>query len=460
MANVLETIVEFKKQELIERKKALPLEEFIHQLTPSTKSLYTALGEETTGFIFECKKASPSKGLIREHFDLDEILHAYTPYASAISVLTDEKYFQGHYNYLKYVATQVTQPVINKDFFIEPYQVHLARYYHADAILLMLSVLSDDEYEELAQLAQSYQLDVLTEVSNQEEAQRAVKLGAKIIGINNRNLRDLSTDLAATEALAPYLTALSPNARIISESGIYTHQDVLRLSPLCDGFLVGSSLMAQSNLEVAVKELVFGATKICGITSVNDALAVTSSGASWMGLIFAKKSKRCITLATAKEIVNQVPFRYVAVVIDKPISDLLTLVDTLDLSAVQLHGSEDQAYIDQLRQSLPEHCQIWKAIGVGDTMPDISYTNVDLVLFDCKVGEQSGGTGQQFDWRRLSDMEMPTNFAIAGGLNPQNAQQAIQFKPSMLDVNSGVESSPGIKDHQLLTQLFLGLRNY
>ena len=152
---------------------------------------------------WNAKKASPSKGLIRENFDLDEIIQAYSPYAACISVLTDEKYFQGKFEYLEYVRSRVTQPVINKDFFIDPYQIYLARYHNADAVLLMLSVLDDTQYTELAALAEQYQLDVLTEVSNEPEVLRACALKAKIIGINNRNLRDLSTDLATTERLVP-----------------------------------------------------------------------------------------------------------------------------------------------------------------------------------------------------------------------------------------------------------------
>lgn len=460
MANVLEKIVEHKRLEVAEREQQLPLSTFIDSLTPSTKSLYDALKSAPTGFILECKKASPSKGLIREPFDLDEIISAYTPYAAAISVLTDEKYFQGHYDYLQHVSAHVPQPVINKDFFIAPYQVHLARYYQADAILLMLSVLSDEEYQTLASLAEQYQLDVLTEVSNEEEAQRAVNLNAKIIGINNRNLRDLSTDLATTEALAPYLRLNAPEAVIVSESGIYTHDDVLRLATLSDGFLVGSSLMAQQNLPNAVKELVFGKVKVCGITNDDDAKAVASTGATWMGLIFAEKSKRCISLETAKHIVETVPFNYAAVVVDSAIEEVLELATTLNLSAVQLHGREDQAYIDALRQQLPPTCQIWKAVGVTASIANQAYNNVDLVLFDCKVGEQSGGTGQQFDWQLLTEHSTDQAFAIAGGLNPDNVQQAMHYRPDLLDVNSGIEQSPGVKDRVLLEQLFIRLRDY
>ena len=116
--NVLEKIVADKEIELAQRKQDLPLDTFVSTLSPSKKSLFDALNEPNAGFILECKKASPSKGLIREVFDLDEILEAYTPHAAGISVLTDEKYFQGTYDYLDYVTQRVSQPVLNKDFFI------------------------------------------------------------------------------------------------------------------------------------------------------------------------------------------------------------------------------------------------------------------------------------------------------------------------------------------------------
>ena len=264
MANVLEKIVADKREEVAARKDALRLESFKADLVPSEKSLFAALSEPNAGFIFECKKASPSKGLIREKFDLDEILAAYTPYAAGISVLTDEKYFQGKFEYLAYVTERVAQPVLNKDFFVDTYQVYLARHYNADAVLLMLSVLSDEEYRALADVAHSLSLDILTEVSNEEEMERAIALKANIIGINNRNLRDLSTDLATTERLVPMLEKASHDYVVISESGIYTHQDVLRLAPISQGFLVGSALMAEDDLPRAVKTLVNGGVKVCG----------------------------------------------------------------------------------------------------------------------------------------------------------------------------------------------------
>ena len=464
MQNVLAKIVDDKRIEIAKREADFPLTEFKDQLTPSTKSFYDALNQPNAGYILECKKASPSKGLIRPIFDLDEILGAYKEIAACLSVLTDEKYFQGTYEYLSYVTSHVDIPVLNKDFFVNEYQIYLARYYQADAVLLMLSVLDDATYTQLSQCAESLDLDVLTEVSNAEETRRAVALGAKIIGINNRDLRDLSTDLGTTERLVPLLTELGHNGLMISESGIYTRADIARLAPLVNGFLVGSALMGQSDLTRAVRQLAYGTVKVCGITQAQQALAISQQPVSYMGLIFAAQSKRCVTLAQAQHIVDVAPFNYVGVFVNETIETIITYVKQLQLCAVQLHGDEDQDFITRLRGQLPEYCQIWLALGVSEALPSLLYTDVDMMLLDCQVTHagqtEKGGTGQQFNWSILADIEDKSRIGLAGGLSPENIIQALATGVSLLDVNSGVESAPGDKSLSHITQLFSQLRTY
>lgn len=463
MANVLEKIVEDKRAELSERKAKLPLASFKAKLSPSDRSFYAALKQPNAGYVFECKKASPSKGLIRENFDLDEIIDAYGPYAACISVLTDEKYFQGKFEYLEYVRARVTQPVLNKDFFVEPYQIYLARHHNADAVLLMLSVLDDEEYQQLADIAQEYQLDVLTEVSNEEEVHRALALNAKIIGINNRDLRDLSTDLATTERLVPLIKNSGHECVVISESGIYTNQDVRRLAPMVDGFLVGSSVMAEQNLSSAVKKLIYGTTKVCGITRIEDAQYIQTSGANFMGLIFATQSKRHVSLEQAKLLTQAVPFDYVGVFVDADVPLVIDYASELGLAAVQLHGRESQSYIDELRKGLPTNCEIWKAVGVEKSIPNIDFQQIDRILLDCKIGQQSGGTGQAFDWQiiqSLCDSPLAASLMLAGGLTPDNILEAVNQPVIGLDINSGVESSPGVKDKIKLARTYTALRTY
>ncbi len=464
MQNVLAKIVDDKRVEVAAREAELPLSSFKAQLTPSKKSFYDALNNTNAGYILECKKASPSKGLIRPIFDLDEILESYLEIAACLSVLTDEKYFQGTYEYLDYVTSKVDIPVLNKDFFVNEYQIYLARHYNADAVLLMLSVLDDESYTRLSDCAASLHLDVLTEVSNEDEARRAVALGAKIIGINNRDLRDLSTDLGTTERLVPLLKELGHSGLLISESGIYTRADIARLAPYVDGFLVGSALMAQNDLTSAVRQLAFGTVKICGITDPQQALAISAQPVSYMGLIFAPKSKRYISIETAQQIVTTAPFNYVGVFVDESIETIVAYAKQLQLKAVQLHGSEDQDFVTRLRAQLPEFCQIWLALGVDLNVPSLTYHDVDLILLDCQintaVSSEKGGTGQQFDWSLLNDIADKSKIGLAGGLTPDNITLALATQVRLLDVNSGVESAPGDKSLSHITQLFSQLRTY
>jgi indole-3-glycerol phosphate synthase/phosphoribosylanthranilate isomerase len=457
MAEVLAKIVRDKYQWVEARKQQQPLNEFKDALTASDRSFYDALTQEQTVFITECKKASPSKGLIRDDFDLEYIASVYNNHANAISVLTDEKYFQGDFEFLPKVRSIAKQPILCKDFMVDTYQVYLARHYSADAILLMLSVLNDDEYRELAEVAHSLGMGVLTEVSNEEELHRAVGLDAKVIGINNRNLRDLSTDLNRTKELAPLLRELAPNAVVISESGIYTHQQVRDLATFADGFLIGSSLMAEENLELAVRKVTLGENKVCGLTHPDDAAKAYQAGAVFGGLIFVEASKRCVDLEAARLTMSGAPLKYIGVFQNHNQSSVINAVKELGLYGVQLHGDESQQYVTELAGQLPEHVEIWKAYGVEDSLPTLLDSHVSRHLLDAKVGSQTGGTGQVFDWQLINDQ---SSVMLAGGLNPDNAQQAAALGCLGLDLNSGVETAPGKKDAEKLNQAFAAIRHY
>ncbi|MBY5993838.1 bifunctional indole-3-glycerol-phosphate synthase TrpC/phosphoribosylanthranilate isomerase TrpF [Ferrimonas balearica] len=418
---------------------------------PSERSLFEALKAKPTGFILECKKASPSKGLIRADFDPVAIGTVYDRYAAGISVLTDEEFFQGDFEYLKAVREAVSVPVLCKDFIIDVRQLRLARHLGADAALLMLSVLDDTLYRTLAEEADALGLDVLTEVSNQAEMTRAIALGAKIIGINNRDLRDLSIDLATTERLAGQV----PDDRVvISESGIYTHAQVRRLAPHADAFLVGSSLTEQDNVDLACRQLIFGPVKVCGLTRPEDAQAVAQAGGSYGGLIFAAKSPRCVTPEQADTVRAAADLRYVGVFVNDTIERVAQLAQRLDLFAVQLHGSEDEAYVEALRRQIGE-TQIWKAVK-----PDGSHSvrNADRILFDSAKAGQFGGTGSVFDWTLVGSERAEA--MLAGGLGPDNVADAAQAGFYGLDLNSGVEQSAGIKDADKIQSCLAAVRQY
>lgn len=449
---VLTKIVADKALWVAERKQQQPLDSFQDQLVPTQRDFYRALRGPRTAFILECKKASPSKGVIRENFDPQQIAGVYKHYASAISVLTDEKYFHGSFDYLPIVSKVATQPVLCKDFIIDPYQIYLARFYQADACLLMLSVLDDEQYRALAAVAHSLNMGVLTEVSNEDELERAIALKAKVVGINNRDLRDLSITLERTRQLAPRLPR---DVTVISESGINHYAQVRELSHYANGFLIGSALMGEANLTQAVRRVLLGENKVCGLTRAEDAQAAYSAGAIYGGLIFVPTSPRRVDEQQAAAVIANAPLRYVGVFRDQTIDEIAAKVGTLGLAAVQLHGNEDQTYITALRQTLPDHVAIWKALSVGETLPERNLQHVDKYLLD----NDQGGSGQRFDWGLLAGQALD-NVLLAGGLNENNCQSASKLGAAGLDFNSGVEVAPGIKDTHKLAAVFETLRAY
>lgn len=449
---VLATIVQDKAVWLAARQQQQPLATFQDEIKPATRNFYHALQGARTAFILECKKASPSKGLIREDFDPATIAGVYKHYASAVSVLTDEKYFQGSFDFLPVVSAAITQPVLCKDFMIDPYQVYLARFYQADAILLMLSVLNDDQYRQLAAVAHSLNMGVLTEVISDEELERATALGAKVVGINNRDLRDLSIDLDRTRRLAP---KVAHGVTVISESGINSYAQVRELSHFANGFLIGSALMSEDNLAAAVRRVMLGENKVCGLTRAEDARSAFEAGAIYGGLIFAEGSPRQVSLEQARLVMQGGNLHYVGVFRNSAISDVVTAARELNLAAVQLHGEEDRTFVAALREQLPLNTQIWKAFSIAGSLPSRDWQHVDRYVFD----QGAGGTGQSFDWSLLRDQKLD-NVLLAGGLGADNCVTAAQLGCAGLDFNSGVESQPGIKDASKIASVFQTLKAY
>ena len=453
MSSILNTIVAYKKDYVAQQKIDIPLDTFQGDITKSDRDFYQAFYNKKSAnemaFILECKKASPSKGLIRAHFDVSEIARTYAPYATATSVLTDEKIFQGSFDFLPLAKSATHTPILCKDFFIDPYQVYYARHRGANAILLMLSVVDDATYRELSTIAHDLGMGVLTEVINESEAQRAIDLGAKIIGINNRNLHDLSTDITRTRVLRKHL----PNdVIVISESGIYTFADTMTLRPDCDGFLVGSSLMAQDDIDRACRSLVMGKNKICGLTKPEHAQSAYENGAVYGGLIFAKKSKRYVDTEIAKSIIQSAPLQYIGVFVDEDNNTIIQMVNDLKLSGVQLHGNETDTDIDILKKACPSITVI-KAIGVdmNATAFDIPVQNADYYVIDTAVDGQSGGTGLSFNWNSIPD-SLRDKCLLSGGIGVDEIPHAIEQKCMGLDMNSKLENPPPTKDTKLIEQ--------
>jgi len=266
---ILDTIVEHKKAEVARRKAAIPQIELKARVadSPVPRDFAAKLIQNAAGLpavIAEVKKASPSKGLIRADFDPVAIARAYQAGgAAAISVLTDEKFFQGSLSYLTAVREAVDLPVLRKDFIIDQYQLFEARVAGADAVLLIVAALNADLLNRLADLAHELGLQCLVEVHDEKEMETALTIGASVIGINNRNLQTFEVSLDTTRKLLS-AWANGPLARIssrgdvkiVSESGIFTRADMEMLGNLdVDAVLIGEALMRERNIEAKLKEL-------------------------------------------------------------------------------------------------------------------------------------------------------------------------------------------------------------
>lgn len=261
MFSILESIIEHKRGHIERQREILSSAQIIDAAKSAppvrgfAKALKESLDQEIYGLIAEIKKASPSKGVIREDFDPPALASQYaTGGATCLSILTDRPYFQGSDQFLRQARDACNLPVLRKDFIIDEYQIAESRALGSDCILLIMAILNDREIFELANAAYSLDMDVLFEVHNAKELLRTIPLKPKLIGINNRNLSNFDVDLSVTEVLAP----LAPrDAIIISESGLTSAGQLARMSAAgVNCFLIGESLMRAKDVARATKDLI------------------------------------------------------------------------------------------------------------------------------------------------------------------------------------------------------------
>ena len=429
-----------------------------------------ALRQQDFNFICEVKKASPSKGIIAEHFPYLDIAKEYeVAGAAAISVLTEPDFFKGDKKYLQEIASTVKIPVLRKDFIIDEYQIYQAKVWGASAILLICACLDVPTLTKFRELADSLGLSSLVEAHDENEVQMAIDCGARIIGVNNRNLKDFTVDVQNSVRLR---NLVQDDVIFVSESGLETPEDIQVLRDNNIGVaLMGETFMRSPN-KVEKLAYLYGSTyytpkvKMCGISKVETIPAVVEAKPDYMGLVFAP-SKRQVTVDQAKTLVEELHRGYaqkygsdtehdkndtiktVGVFVNETVDNLVTIANEANLDAVQLHGDEDETFIQSLKERT--NVEVWKAIQIrtaADTEKWID-SSADMLLFDAYHKDERGGTGEVFDWSSLDAFERP--FMLAGGIDSTNVARAIRtVRPYGIDISSGIETN-GVKDDKKIT---------
>lgn len=257
MNSILQKIAETKKTEIEAAKRQKPLAALIAEEKPLIRNFIEGLKQKKTAIIAEIKKASPSKGIIRQDFDVAKIAKIYEAHGAAcLSVLTDESYFQGHPGYLGLAKAETKLPVLRKDFIIDPYQIYESRSLGADCILLIVALLDDKQLQDFTDLAATLNMAVLVESHDEAELERALKLPTPLMGINNRSLHHFKTDLETSKRLVQYI----PKDKIaITESGINTKADIAMMEALgIHTFLIGEALMRAEDIGSTLDTLLTG----------------------------------------------------------------------------------------------------------------------------------------------------------------------------------------------------------
>ena len=422
-----------------------------------------ALRQQDFNFICEVKKASPSKGIISEHFPYLDIAKEYeVAGAAAISVLTEPDFFKGDKKYLQEIASTVKIPVLRKDFIIDEYQIYQAKVWGASAILLICACLDVPTLTKFRELADSLGLSSLVEAHDEQEVQMAIDCGARIIGVNNRNLKDFTVDVQNSVRLR---NLVQDDVIFVSESGLETPEDIQVLRDNNIGVaLMGETFMRSPN-KVEKLAYLYGPTyytpkvKMCGISKVETIPAIVDAKPDYMGLVFAP-SKRQVTVEQAKILIEELHkqcinhydikvVKTVGVFVNETLDNLVRIADTANLDAVQLHGDEDEAFIQSLKERT--NVEVWKAIQIrtaADTEKWID-SSAEMLLFDAYHKDERGGTGEVFDWSSLDAFERP--FMLAGGIDSTNVARAIRtVRPYGIDISSGIETN-GMKDDKKIT---------
>src|SRR2546421_5778219 len=459
----LERIVAQTKNDLGQRKREIPLEEVqrLAAAQPAPLDLYAALSSGPgVKLIAEVKRASPSKGLLAPHLDPVEIARIYEANgAAAISVLTEPHFFLGSPDYLKAIKQVVQVPLLRKDFIIDEYQVYEARAWGADAILLICAILDDNQLRYLLSATHNLGMYCLVEVHTAGEAQRAVAAGAKIIGVNSR---DLVTFQMNPHLMRELRTLIPADRVVLAESGIHTAAHARRLARYdVSAMLVGESLVVSNDIPAQMRSLLSGANastqvKICGLRTPAHLKAAIEAGADMLGVAFSQRSHRYIKPREARVLVEKLDTDIVGVFVNREADFINDIAEQVGLHIVQLHGDEPPEFCQQIKRPVIKGLRMQEHSDLGLLK---AYQQACWRILLDTPSSQWGGTGETHDWTLARSVAQEFPILLAGGLTPENVISAIQqVCPWGDDVSSGVETNR-IKDEGKIRAFINNARN-
>eukprot|EP01083_Nonionella_stella_P098116 275834_1 len=524
---IITKIVRVRRKAIDQKKADLPLMAMLLSAEPPPViDFYDRIrAAAPMGIMAEIKRKSPSKGLIAPGVDPFRQAEAYARGgAVAISVLTEPAFFDGSLEDLRGVRKVIDgmkdrPAVLLKDFVIDEYQIYEARSYGADTVLLIVSMYPEDELKRFIEVSRSLGMEPLVEVHTEPEMDVALSVGARVIGVNNRDLRTFKVDMDTTARLAQRIPD-SSDVALCALSGIVTraHVEHFAASGAC-ACLIGETLMRSSNPERALRELVgvevdnsgnnAPLVKVCGVNDPAMGVSVAQSGADLIGLLMVPGRRRTVSVKRASEIVWQVRMSYmpplvraesedgatvmyvelppstsksdwfsawrreidssikrrrpliVGVFLDQTAEEINAIAEEVDLDLIQLHGSEGFEFARKLCRPVIRTVHVSAGDDATSVLKKIQAGDVAAILLDAKIGDSTdGGTGKTFDWDVAAGVAKEIPIILAGGLTPSNVSLAVnQVSPWAVDVASGCETS-GRKDLAKVNAFVKNAKNY
>ena len=432
---------------------------FSHKSKLDPFAFENALRDRDISFICEVKKASPSKGVIAEDFPYVEIAMEYEEaLATCVSVLTEPYYFLGSDEYLKEIREAINIPIIRKDFTIDEYQIYQAKALGADCVLLICALLDTETLKEYLKICDELSISAIVETHDEEEIKSAIEAGARIIGVNNRNLKNFTVNVANSTSLR---NLVPEDVIFVAESGIKDANDINELRKNnVDAVLIGETLMRADDKRKMLASLKGTMIKICGLKRMEDVEIVNKYKPDFVGFVFAN-TKRFVSDELAVQMKNALDksIKVVGVFQNDTIEHFEKLCGEGAIDAVQIHGDESEEFVSEvmIRTGKPV-IRALKGISRACLEADFKRCVADYIMVDSVSARGFGGTGKTFDLSILP--ESNKKIFVAGGIDEDNVDDIIDTVfPYCVDVSSRVESD-GFKDEEKIKRIIEKVRTH